>query len=33
MTLILKNYTRDRWFESGDSLSDIISAVDGSIVA
>lgn len=33
MTLMLKNYARDQWFEAGSGLSDIISAVDGSVVA
>ncbi|MBH5323440.1 phenylacetic acid degradation bifunctional protein PaaZ [Aurantiacibacter sediminis] len=33
MTKILKNYTRDSWFEASANLQDILSAVDSSIVA
>lgn len=33
MTLTLKNYAEDQWFEATRGLADIFSAVDGSVVA
>ncbi len=33
MALMLKNYARDQWFEASGGLSDILSAVDGEVVA
>ena len=33
MTLMLKNYARDQWFEAMSGLSDIHSAVNGEVVA
>jgi oxepin-CoA hydrolase/3-oxo-5,6-dehydrosuberyl-CoA semialdehyde dehydrogenase len=33
MTLMLKNYAQDQWYEAKGGLADILSAVDGSIVA
>lgn len=33
MTLMLKNYAQDQWFEAADGIVDIHSAIDGSVVA
>lgn len=33
MTLMLKNYAKDQWFEAASGLADIISAVNGEVVA
>lgn len=33
MTLMLKNYAQDQWYEAKGGLADILSAVDGSVVA
>lgn len=33
MTLMLKNYAQDQWYEANGGLADILSAVDGSVVA
>lgn len=33
MTLMLKNYAQDQWYEAIGGLADILSAVDGSVVA
>jgi len=33
MTLMLRNYAQDKWFEAADGIVDIISAIDGSVVA
>lgn len=33
MTLTLKNYAKDQWFEATEGMADILSAIDGSVVA